>query len=118
MEDGGDSESPAGALREVLGVAGEGGEGVGSGAEEEIECDSGPVECQGAELVGQREDDVEVFNREKVGAPRLEPVDLRQCLTLRAVTVAAGVVDSAPMPIAVRFGSGGSSWSRSFSALH
>ena len=51
--------------------------------------------------MGQGEDDVEVVDGEKVGAPRFEPVRLSQCLTLRAVTVAAGVVDGAPVPAAV-----------------
>lgn len=100
VEDGGDAGRPPDLGREVPGIAGEGGERVGGGAEEEIVDHTGSVEGQGAEFVGQGEDDVEVVDGEKVGAPRLEPVGLSQCLALRTVTVAARVVDGAPMPTA------------------
>ena len=101
VQDGGDAERPAGVGREVPGIAGEGGERVGGGAEEEIVDDPGSVKRQGADLVGQGEDDVEGVDGEKVSAPRLEPVGLSQRLTLRAVTVAARVVDGPPQPAAV-----------------
>ncbi len=98
MEDGSDAERPAGWGREEPGIAGEGSERVGGGAEEEAVDHTGSVERQGAELVGQGEDDVEVIDGEKVSAARFKPVRLSQCLALRAVTVAAGVIHGAPVP--------------------
>ena len=71
------------------------------GAEQEIVDDSGSVERKRTKLMGQGEDDVEVLDGKQVSASRLEPVGLSQCLTLRAVTIATGVVDGAAVPAAV-----------------
>ena len=51
--------------------------------------------------MGQGEDDVEIFDREKVGAPCIDPVCLRECLTLRTVSVATGVIHGAPVTATV-----------------
>ncbi len=41
---------------------------------------------------------MEVIDGEEVGAARFEPIGRSQCLALRAVTVAAGVIHGAPVP--------------------
>ena len=51
--------------------------------------------------MGQGEDDMEVVDRERVGAAGFEPVGLSERLTLRTVTVATRVADSAPVPAAM-----------------
>lgn len=101
VKDGGDAELPAGVGGEELGIAGKGGERVGGSAKEKIVDHTGSVDREGAEFVGQGEDDVEVVDGEKVGAPCLDPVCLRECLTLRAVSIAAGVIDGAPVSATV-----------------
>src|SRR4030095_6749685 len=51
------------------------------------------AQCQRVELLGQREDDVEVRHRQQLGAALLQPALLVQTLTLRAMPVATGVID-------------------------
>jgi hypothetical protein len=83
VKDGREAELAA----EVAGIAGEGLERLARRTEEQIVDDAGSREGQPAELVGQREDDVEVGDGEQVGAPGLEPVLLGEGLALRAVAV-------------------------------
>lgn len=51
--------------------------------------------------MGQGEDDVEVLDREQVGPPGLEPVDLNERMALGAVPIATRVVDRTSMSAAI-----------------
>jgi hypothetical protein len=64
VEDGRDAERPS----QVLRIPSEGLERVARRADEQIVDDTGATEGQPAELVGQREDDMEVRDGEQVGA--------------------------------------------------
>jgi hypothetical protein len=85
----------------VTRIASKGGECFSRRSEEQIVNDPRPIERQRTKLVGQGEDDVEVFNREQVGTSRLGPVGLSQRLTLGTVSVAARVIDGTPVPAAI-----------------
>ena len=50
------------------------------------------------DLMGQGEDQMEVGHRQELCAAGLEPALLRQCLALRAVAVAAGMVTATSAP--------------------
>ena len=97
VEDRGDPEPAARVLR----IPGKGRQGVRRRAEEQVVKPAEPKQGEPVELVGQREDDVEVLDREQLGATRFEPALLGETLTLGAVAVAAGVVDGAPVAAAV-----------------
>ncbi len=105
MQDRGNAEGAAHLTRrfarEVTGILGKGGECRWGGAEQEIVNDPRPGKRQGAELMRQGEDDVEILDRQQVSASCLEPVGLSQGLTLRAMAIATGMVDGAPVPAAV-----------------
>jgi len=51
--------------------------------------------------VGECEDDVEVRDREEVGAAGLDPIVLGEELALGTVAVATGVIDGTSLPAAV-----------------
>jgi hypothetical protein len=97
VEDGHEVELPA----QVLRIPREGLERLARRAEEQIVDDAGSRKSQPAELVRQREDDVEVGDGEQIRASGFEPVLLGEELALRAVAVATGVVDRAPVTAAV-----------------
>jgi hypothetical protein len=95
------AESTSSLAREVARIASEGGQRFVGRAEEKIVDNARPVQSQRAQLVGQGEDHVEVVDREKIGASCPQPVDLRERLALRAVPVAAGVIDGALVPAVI-----------------
>ena len=69
-------------------------QGLGSGLEEQTVDEGGMALCEGVELVGQGEHEVEVADIEQVGAVALDPAGLLERLALGAMTVAArGVLD-------------------------
>ena len=76
----------------MAGIAREGGERVGDGVEEQGVDQAGMALGERIESVRQRKDDMEVFDREQVGAAGLEPALLGQGLAFGTVAVAAGVV--------------------------
>ena len=70
-----------------------------SGGLEQQRIDDGFVlEGDGRHRRRQREDDVEILDRQQVGLPRFEPFAGRTCLTLPAMPVAAGVVGNGRVP--------------------
>ena len=73
-------------------IAPEGEQCVGGGAKEQRVEDTRIALGEGVEVVWQREDHVEVRDRQEVHLPRGEPPLLRQGLTFRAVPVATRVV--------------------------
>jgi hypothetical protein len=97
VEDGGDADLAA----QVLRIAAEGLERLARRGEQETVDDPGLCQGQVPELLGQREDDVEVGDGKQVGATCLEPVLLGKPLALGAVAVAAGVVDGATVAAAL-----------------
>ena len=97
VQDGREAERAS----QVLRIPREGLERLAGCAKEQIVDDAGSRKSQPTELVGQREDDVEVGDGEQVGAAGLEPVLLGEQLALRAVAVATGVVDGAAVSAAV-----------------
>ncbi len=80
---------------EMTGIAPEGEQGVGGGAEEERVEHARIALREGVERVRQRKDDVEIRNRQQLGAPRREPPFFAQGLALGAMAVATGVVGDA-----------------------
>ena len=91
VEDRGDADRAA----EVPRVTSEGEQRVGGRAKEERVDDARIALRQRVEVVRQREDDVEVRNRQQVGAARREPPFLGEGLTLGAMAIATGVVGDA-----------------------
>jgi len=89
VENGGEADSSS---EPTLGIGAELVKGVGNRLEEDIEDDLLVAQSDGVELVGKGEDGVMILHGEKFGAPRFEPLGLRQRLTLWAMAVAAGVI--------------------------
>jgi hypothetical protein len=89
VEDGNETDLAA----QMPGIPGEGLEGFAGRPEEQIVEGPGSGERQRLELVGQREDDMEVRHGQEIGEPRLEPVVLGQALALGTVAVATRVID-------------------------
>ena len=71
------------------------------GLEEDGEHHLLVAEDEGIEGMRQGEDRMEVPHGQEIGNACLEPARLRECLTLRAVTVAAGVVDRTFVPACI-----------------
>jgi hypothetical protein len=51
------------------------------------------LKCDRADVVGKREDDVEIMRLEEIGCSVLKPLGPGLCLTFRAVAIAAGFVE-------------------------
>ena len=82
----------ADARAQMLPVGGEGSRRLGGGPEQEV-VDGGLVlERDRADRSRQGEDDVTIGTRQKLRLALGEPLPRRRALTLRAVTVAAGIV--------------------------
>jgi hypothetical protein len=77
---------------EMAGIAGEGGEGVGDGVEEQGVERTGIALGERVEGVRQGKDQMEVLDGQQFGAAGVEPPFLGERLALGTVTVAAGVV--------------------------
>ena len=91
VEHGGDADAGA----EVLAVGGDGAQRLGRGPEQEVVDHRLVLVGDGGDLGGQREDHVEVRDRQQVGLAGRQPVPCRRALALRAVPVAAGVIGDA-----------------------
>ena len=98
MEDGGAADPHAAVAR----VPGDGAQGLGGGAEQDVEHDPAVAERDGGDLRGQGEDHMEVGHRQDVGGARLAPAVGGETLARGAVAIAAGVVQRmlAPAPFA------------------
>ena len=91
VEDGGEADARAQMLR----VGGDRDEGLGGDPEQEV-VDGGLVlERDGDDRSRQGEDDVIVWNRQKLRLAFFEPLPRRRALALRAVAIAAGIVGDA-----------------------
>src|ERR1700687_5697165 len=75
-----------------FGVAGDGQQGLGGGAEEDAVDNFFVVESNVGDRLGDSEDHVEVFHRQQLGLPLFEPLGARQTLALGTVPVAARAV--------------------------
>ena len=88
VQDGGDADGAA----EVAGVAPEGEQGLGGRPEQERVEHPRIALRERIERVGQREDHMEVGNRQELRTPRLEPASTRLGLTRGTVSIATRVV--------------------------
>src|SRR5690606_1046643 len=93
VQHGGDADPSA----KVLGIGSDGQHRRRSRPEQEIIDHRLVVERDVGDLGGQREHDMEIADREKIGLPRLEPGARGGSLTLGAVTVTAAVIGDTPM---------------------
>lgn len=93
VKDGGKADAGA----EMLRVGGDLRHGLGRRLEQEVVDRSLVLEGDRRDLGRQREDDVEVSDRQKVGLTLCEPVARRCTLAPWAVPVAAGVIGDAQM---------------------
>src|SRR4051794_32376418 len=87
--------SGADAGAEVLGIGGDGEPRLGRGAGQQGVDDRLVLISDRGECGRQREDEVEIADWQQIGLAGGEPVPRRRALTLRAVTVATGVVRDA-----------------------
>ena len=87
MEDGGAADADA----EAPGVGGDGGEGLGGGAEQDREQDAPVLEGDPGDGRRQGEDDMEVRYRQDTGGLRLHPAPRGIPLAGGAMPVAAGM---------------------------
>ena len=85
----------ADARAEMLGIDGDREQCLGGGAEQQVVDDRLVLISDRGEFGRQREDDVEIANRQQIGLAGGEPVPRRRALTLRAMAVATGVVRDA-----------------------
>lgn len=93
VEDGGDTNAGAKMLR----IGGVLRQGLSCRLEQEVVDGSLVLEGDRRDLGGQREDDVEVSDRQEVGLALREPVAGRRTLAPWAVPIAAGVIGDAQM---------------------
>ena len=77
---------------EMLRISGERQKGFGSGTKQQPVDGAAILECQWSQLVREGENDVEVLNVENLLLTGLEPRGTCSSLTLRAMSVTAGVV--------------------------
>ena len=77
---------------EVPRIGGDGEQRLGCGAEQQIVDNRLVLISDSADLGRQREDQVEVSDREQIGLAGGEPVLCRRALALGTMTIAAGVV--------------------------
>ena len=88
VKDGGDADRAT----EMARIAAEGEEGLGGGAEQQGVDHARIALREGIERVGEREDHMKVWNREQLGAARVEPPGTRLGLARGTVAIATGVV--------------------------
>jgi hypothetical protein len=84
---------------EMFGVGADGSQGLGGGGKEQVVDHGFVLIGDRRNLLGQREDDMEILNVEKLGLSMLDPLRAGEGLALRAVPVAAAVVRDA-LPLA------------------
>ena len=91
VEHGGGADASA----EVLGIGGDRQQCLGGGAEQEVVDDRLVLVGDRGDLGRQREDDMEIADRQQIGLAGREPILRRRPLTLGAVAIAARVVGDA-----------------------
>ena len=85
MEHSGGADASA----EVLGIGGDREQRFGRRAEQQVVDDRLVLIGDWRDRGGQREDDVEIADRQQIGLARRQPILRRRPLTLRAMAVAA-----------------------------
>ena len=83
---------------EMFGIGGDRAQRLGRGLEQDRVDHRLVLEGDRGDLRRQREDDVEIGNRQQLGLPRGEPLAAGLPLALRAMPVAAGIVGDADRP--------------------
>ena len=91
MEHGGGADAGA----EVLGIGGDREQRLGRRAEQQVVDDRLVLIGDRGDLGRQREDDVEIADRQQIGLAGGEPIRRRRALTLWAMAIAARVVSDA-----------------------
>src|SRR5215470_11401292 len=79
----------------MLGVGGDGGQGLGRGSEQHAVDELFVLVGNGRDLLGEREDDVKIVRREDFRFAFFDPLRPRQRLALGAMPVAAAIVAGA-----------------------
>jgi len=74
---------------QMLGIGGDGAEGLGRHTEEKIVDFTLVLESDGRDGLGQGKDHVKILDWQEFGAPIFEPLCPRQGLALRAMPIAA-----------------------------
>ena len=82
---------------QMFGIGGDGGECGPHGLKQKVVDWFWVLECEGSQGVGDREDDVEIGNRQEVLEPVVDPAMAKGGLAFGAVAVTAGVVGNALM---------------------
>ena len=80
---------------QVFGIAGNGEQGIGHRAEQDLVNDFLVIEGDGGDWFRQREDHVKVLHGQQFGDALLDPAFARQTLALGTMPVAAGAIDDA-----------------------
>jgi hypothetical protein len=84
---------------QMLGIGSDGGQGLGSGSEQNAVDEIFVLVSDGSDLFGNREDDMKIVRLKDFGCSVLNPLRARERLTFWAMTVAAAVV-TGPLVIA------------------
>src|SRR5207253_4364590 len=80
---------------EVPGIGGDGEQRLGRRAEQQVVDDRLVLVGDRGDLGRQREDDVEIADRQQIGLAGREPILCRRALTLWTMAIATGVVGDA-----------------------
>ena len=81
----------------VLGIGGDGAQGLRVGAERDVVDDGLVLIGDGSDLLRHGEDDVEIFDGQQLSLPILQPLRTHERLAFRAMPVAATVESDALM---------------------
>jgi len=95
MQHGGGADPRA----EMLGIGGDREQCLGGRAEQEIVDDCFVLVGDRGDLGRQREDDMEIGDRQRIGLAGREPIPRRRPLTLGTMAIAAGVMEWPAPPI-------------------
>src|SRR5258707_3088484 len=77
---------------QMLGIGSNGGQGLGSGAEENAVDEIFVLVSDGSDLFGNREDDMKIVRLENFRSSFFDPLRTSEGLTFWAMTVAAAIV--------------------------
>lgn len=77
---------------QMFGIASDGGQGLGSGSEENAVEEIFVLVSDGSDLLGNREDDMKIVSRENFGRSFFDPLRTSERLALWTVAVTAAVV--------------------------
>ena len=82
---------------EMTGVGGDGAQGRGGAAEQDVVDDALVLQGNRGDRLGDGEDHMEVRHRQQVGLACFQPGSARQRLALGAVAIPAGIIGDADM---------------------